>query len=97
MKFLFSILFSFALAGCNFNPATGSYPSASDWSIATKLLEDVDEDLLGGKVSKSFEKLGSTIADTISPDEPDEPLPDGYWDDLTLVSLDHLCERATLA
>ena len=97
MRFILILGVTFALAGCNFNPATGSFPSASDWGLATQALERADTKLLGGKIGKSFDKLGSTIADTISPDETDEPLPQGYWDDLTLVSLDHLCERATLA
>jgi hypothetical protein len=91
MRLILILGATFALAGCN------TLPTSSDYALMGNLVTNVDQHLLGGKVSKSFYKLGSTIADTISPDETDKPLPQGYWDDLTLVSLDHLCERATLA
>jgi len=98
MRLILILWAAFALAGCN------THPTTSDYYLANQVIDGVDEVFLGGKVNKSlrksFDNLGSTIADTISLDEGNEaekPLPQGYWDDLTLVSVDHLCERATLA
>jgi hypothetical protein len=91
MRLILILWMASVLAGCN------TVPTASETALMNNLVRSVDENLLGRKIGKSFEKLGSTIADTISPDEPGEPLPEGYWDDLTLVSLEQLCERATLA
>ena len=95
MRLIVILWTTFALAGCNFNHITDSDPYAVDAaSVYTdrKNFKKAFGKHPEGLIWDGMKWVGSTARDIVA---RKEPLPKGYWKDLTGVKLSHLCERAT--